>query len=68
MMTRTLMTVTMTMGETMTDQERYNVLMRAIEVHRQLIESGEVSRDAADDALYQIHEILLPRCNGGCCG
>ena len=52
----------------MTDQERYMVLMRAIEVHQQLITSGEVSREAADDALYQIHEMLLPRCNGGCCG
>lgn len=52
----------------MTDQERYNVLMRAIEVHRELIFSGEVSREAADNALYQIHEMLLPACDGGCCG
>jgi hypothetical protein len=64
----TSMTGPILMGATMTDRERYMALVRAIEVHRQLIESAEVSRQAADDALYQVHEILLPQCTGGCCG
>lgn len=67
-MTLTFTTEPILTGETMTDRERYMALVKAIEVHRQLIESAEVSRQAADDALYQVHEILLPHCNGGCCG
>lgn len=52
----------------MTDRERFQALLRAIAVHRQLVESGEIETSVADDALWQVAEILTPKCNGGCCG
>jgi hypothetical protein len=53
----------------MTDRERYMALSRAVDLHRQLIERGEVSHRAASNALYLVTEMLAGRgCTGGCCG
>lgn len=58
----------------MNDQERYDTLMRAIDVHRQIVLEAEansgawISREAADQALWAIADQFKVGCTGACCG
>ena len=47
--------------------KRLALLEKAIDVHRELIQGGEMPRDAVDAALWRIYD-WRPGCTGGCCG
>lgn len=54
----------------MTDRMFFR-LLSAVDVHRDLIESGELSEDVANRALWLAAELMgkeAGKCTGGCCG
>ena len=46
--------------------QRLAQLERAVDMHKMLIEQGELPREAVDEALWSIHQ--WQGCSGGCCG
>ena len=50
---------------------KLRTLLGAIEAHKDIVTAGKLSQNAANEALWNIAEMMsdsLTGCTGGCCG